>query len=371
MPKESGFGFVEKPEPKKEIPSERALTEIGKPVDFPIERMAETLVGALAADRGRLREIEAGVHNRLFRALKGGAAVKKLEMKSAMGLIAANPKFSGRVTAAEIARIVDAMWEGHEGMEKAVKTLETTFVKQRPESRQFIGLNDFIDAKFAVDAVEIAHAADGIERVRLVQVKSKSIGAAEAAAVARAHQEYVDSLVDAAGARQGEAVRALRQDRADFLSRLAGQEKVSGQLETLLGRYENFFLDLIQWSAKKIRPETSEEEIRSWAGNVPVAEIARRFTLESGPRAFTLFAELWQLGAEEAAAALQVVKDVCRWASGKRFSAEELFEQFPLTGIGEGRMTVKQVRSVVIVDGKVVSDKPLRVPASGVVLTSA
>jgi hypothetical protein len=81
---------------------------------------------------------------------------------------------------------------GVESTYNAVKALENQ--KDHPPEKTWIGTNDEMDARYAVDLVQGFENSEGdIESVNLIQVKSAT-STEKIEDIIRAHQEYIDSL---------------------------------------------------------------------------------------------------------------------------------------------------------------------------------
>ncbi|MBP6912913.1 MAG: hypothetical protein KBB86_03185 [Candidatus Pacebacteria bacterium] len=81
---------------------------------------------------------------------------------------------------------------GVESTYNAVRALENQ--TEYPKDRVWIGTNDEMDARYAVDLIQGFENTDGeVETVNLIQVKSAA-SAEKIEDIIRAHQEYIDSL---------------------------------------------------------------------------------------------------------------------------------------------------------------------------------
>ncbi len=368
------FGFVEQSAEKKDELFERQLQPIERAPTVDVSELMERLMKVTGKDKGRLRDTESSINNTLLRESlarqrRGGEPLRETELKEKVGRFIGSPKFPG-IDNIEMNDRIGRIWRGLEGMKKAIQRLKTDFelIADSYDKRQFIGLNDHIDAKHKIDAVQIFQDAKDetdIELVRLVQVKSSSSNES-ARAVAMAHQEYVDQLASAAEAELSESEKRMLEARRDFEKILGGKDMGEKASETL-GRYHHFFLEAATSHADKF----DEKKIASWAEASNLSRLEVVQLLQSGrpdDQAKNAAAQLGLNDNETKRLAL-MLGEMRSWAAASKFTPEEIKKAYPPAETSTRHATVKKITSVLIENGAIVSETPLAIRTKDKALT--
>lgn len=152
---------------------------------------------------------------------------------------------------------------GVESTYNAVRALENQ--TEYPKDRVWIGTNDEMDARYAVDLIQGFENIDGeIESVNLIQVKSAA-SAEKIEDIIRAHQEYIDSLPtlisilskNEATRNSDEAINEIELERQEIEDKklavldLKNRTNISDAEQAELERYESEIANLEDLKAKQ------------------------------------------------------------------------------------------------------------------------
>lgn len=353
------FSFLHKEDKPDAKPERRTLVDMGEPVPFSLEKMSARLVKAVNADPGVLRMVESGIHNKLYRAVRGGERITLRSFSEAVRS-AASKLPSVHMDAFDIKALVISTERGYQGLEKAISVLEKDAAEaSKKEVESFIGLNDYIDARHKIDAVQILYDPDTpeeIAEVRLVQAKSSSRRRGENASdIRNAHQEFVDQLIGRLEARDTQLERAMKQRKAEFLRSLE-KEGAEGTQATM-DRYGSLMESLFLSSPD----QPSEEELKrlipeslSFAEVVDLLRSPKIMRQVAG-----VFGNLEGLEGKQLDAFMAYCSELSDTLDQRGLSKEEADDLYPETQLLSDHVNIKKISSVIIEDGQTTMDKPL------------
>lgn len=191
MAERMSFGFVESPEGTGDAPLERKLVGLEAPATLQVDRMAERIAVLLEQDRrGAPRLEETAIQNTIIRSRYHGDIPDPRKFETA--LISAVQDRTQRQASREVQR----MLAGTEAVLGSIRASELEFARARVERltlRQFIGLNDTLDARHAIDFVDIRYEPEFPLRateVALIQAKRGTITEEEREEIHEVHQTY-------------------------------------------------------------------------------------------------------------------------------------------------------------------------------------
>lgn len=354
------FSFLHKEDAPDTKPERRRLIDVKEPTPFPLDKMSARLVKAASADRGSLRQVEAGIHNRLFRAKRGGERITLRSFSEAIRT-AAQKMPDTHMNAVAIRNLVLSTEAGYQGLDKAIGVLEkegAAASKKGVES--FIGLNDYIDAGHKVDAVQILYDPknpEEITEVRLMQAKSSKIRRGESASdIKKAHQEFVDQLTERLEAKDIQLERAMKQRRMEFLNVL---EKEGGEpADMLMDLYGPLMENLFMSSPERLTEDELKEMI---PGSIAFAEIVDLFRSPTIIRQMAgVFGNLERLEGEQLDAFVTYCAELSDTLDKRGLTEEEKEDLYPETQLLSDHVNIKKISSVIIEDGKKTLDEPLR-----------
>lgn len=185
------FHFIEHHESGEPIEQRlRSIAAVVRPVD--VAGVAERFVRLHTTDRrGELREPEAALQNRVLSWYHQGLLADP-SVFAAEFTRAAQDVATGKQLSKEVHRFL----AGVTGAFLALRALEDDERREQarhPERRQFLGVNATIDARSAIDLVDIRYTPSDpllIDRIALIQAKMGSMTDANIATTVTSHRAY-------------------------------------------------------------------------------------------------------------------------------------------------------------------------------------
>lgn len=353
------FSFLHTEDTPDAKPERRKLVDIDEPVPFSLEKMSARLVKAANADPGILRVVESGIHNKLYRAIRGGERITLRSFSEAIRSAAS--KLPGvHMDAFDIKDLVTSIERGYQGLEKAVGVLEKDAAEASKKGiESFIGLNDYIDARYKVDVVQVLYDPDipeEIAEVRLVQAKYSTVKRGESASdIREAHQEFVDQLIERLEAKNIQLERAMKQRKTEFLKSLEREGAEGAQ--TIMDRYRSLMENLFLNSPD----QPSEEELKEMIPeSLSFAEVVDLFRSPKIMRQVAgVFGTLEGLKGERLDAFKAYCSELSDTLDQRGLSKEEADDLYPETQLLSDHVRIKKINSVIVEGGKTTMDEPL------------
>ena len=366
-PEPDKFYFSDKAAGAGAEPTEREIKNIERPPEpqeTALADLSEDIVKCLSKDRGRLRDAESRIQNLIYRAHRsGGDLPTDADLQRAMQQVASRPEFAAaRIGAENLAAAARDISFGVEGLGKAIATAEK---ERRPDENMFIGLNDFLDARYKIDAVQILYGRGPnaeLRQVRLIQAKNSATGRENPEDIHRAHQEYVDLLLtmnDILDSRRRKESRLSTKETAKEFRGESSEERLKG----MLADYESFFIGLYDamGDAERGGKIPDEKEMAAWLGERNnVASVIEKFRQDTTMRkAAEFLAADMGLDQEEATRFVRYCGKVSAWAQDRTLTPAELAELHPDLQPDGRLLNMIDVESVLIEDGRVTSVRRL------------
>lgn len=191
MPESQRFGFLETPEGSAGTPPERRLIDLDVPAMIDVDRIAERIAALSEQERrGSPRVEEAAIQNSIIRGMDQGTIGDPKKFR--LTLIEAAQRHGERQMTKEIDRIL----AGVDGVLGVIRAQRDGYVRtraERPTLRQFIGLNDVLDARHAIDCVDIRYEPGPplhVTDVAFIQAKAGAITEEERVEIHAMHRVY-------------------------------------------------------------------------------------------------------------------------------------------------------------------------------------